>query len=44
MTMAGETAAGFWSYSHQDNKLDGGAILELASLIMRSITSYQENL
>jgi len=32
--MAGETAAGFWSYSHEDNELDGGAILDLASLIM----------
>lgn len=32
--MAGETAAGFWSYAHEDNKLDGGGVLELACLIM----------
>src|ERR1039458_7944513 len=34
MTMAGETAAGFWGLSHQDNKTARGGILELASLIM----------
>lgn len=28
-----ESAAGFWSYAHDDNNLDGGAILELAQLI-----------
>jgi hypothetical protein len=26
-------AVGFWSYAHEDNELDGGAILELARLI-----------
>jgi hypothetical protein len=31
--MPDEVAAGFWSYAHDDNKLDGGAILELARLI-----------
>src|ERR1700722_10655224 len=31
--MANEVAAGFWSYAHDDNKLDGGAILELARLV-----------
>ena len=27
-------SSGFWSYAHDDNKLDDGAILKLASLIM----------
>jgi hypothetical protein len=31
--MPNEAAAGFWSYARADNQLDGGAILELASLI-----------
>src|SRR5215469_15861861 len=28
-----ETAVGFWSYAHEDNRLDDGAVLELARLI-----------
>jgi hypothetical protein len=32
--MPDEPAVGFWSYTHEDNKLDGGAILKLAELIM----------
>ena len=32
--MPADTAAGFWSYAHEDNKLDGGAILELARLVI----------
>lgn len=31
--MTDEANAGFWSYAHDDNKLDGGAVLELARLI-----------
>jgi hypothetical protein len=31
--MPTEVVAGFWSYAHEDNKLDGGAILQLAHLI-----------
>jgi hypothetical protein len=31
--MPTETVAGFWSYAHGDNELDGGAVLELARLI-----------
>jgi hypothetical protein len=31
--MPTEAVAGFWSYAHEDDKLDGGAILELARLI-----------
>jgi TIR domain len=31
--MSDDVAAGFWSYAHDDNDLDGGAILELARLI-----------
>jgi TIR domain len=31
--MPNEAAAGFWSYAHEDNELDRGAILELAQLI-----------
>lgn len=31
--MPNDGAAGFWSYAHDDNKLDGGAILQLARLI-----------
>jgi hypothetical protein len=31
--MPNEVAAGFWSYARDDNKSDGGAILELARLI-----------
>jgi hypothetical protein len=32
--MSTEAVAGFWSYAHDDNKLDDGAILRLAQLIM----------
>ena len=32
--MTNTAVAGFWSYAHDDNKLDGGGILELARLIM----------
>lgn len=32
-TMANTAVAGFWSYAHDDNKLDGGAILGLARAI-----------
>ena len=31
--MPNNAASGFWSYAHDDNKLDGGALLELARLI-----------
>jgi hypothetical protein len=31
--VASEAAVGFWSYTHEDDKLDGGAILKLADLI-----------
>jgi TIR domain len=31
--MPNEVAAGFWSYAHDDNRLDGGAVLKLAGLI-----------
>jgi len=31
--MSLEAVAGFWSYSHDDNRLDDGAILELARLV-----------
>jgi hypothetical protein len=32
--MPNDSVAGFWSYAHDDNELDGGAILNLAHLIM----------
>jgi hypothetical protein len=32
-SMSIEAAAGFWSYAHEDNKLDDGAILKLAHLV-----------
>jgi len=32
--MGDDTAFGFWSYTHQDNKMDGGNILQLSRLIM----------
>lgn len=32
--MNGEGAAGFWSYAHEDDKSDSGAIVQLAHLIM----------
>ena len=31
--MPTEAVTGFWSYAHEDNKLDGGAILKLAHLL-----------
>jgi TIR domain len=31
--MPPDAVVGFWSYAHDDNRLDGGAILELARLI-----------
>jgi TIR domain len=31
--MPAEGAAGFWSYAHDDNKLDDGAILKLANML-----------
>jgi hypothetical protein len=33
--MGNEAAAGFWSYTHEDDMLDGGAILQLSHLIMQ---------
>jgi hypothetical protein len=33
VAMPSDTVYGFWSYAHEDNKLDGGNILELARLI-----------
>jgi len=32
--MSSEEVIGFWSYSHEDDKLDGGGILRLSRLIM----------
>jgi hypothetical protein len=32
--VSNETAAGFWSYTHEDDMLDGGNILRLSRLIM----------
>jgi hypothetical protein len=32
--MDNEAATGFWSYAHEDDKLDGGNILQLSRLIM----------
>ena len=32
--MSNDAAVGFWSYTHEDDELDGGSILKLSSLIM----------
>ena len=32
--MDSEVAVGFWSYTHEDDRLDGGGILRLSHLIM----------
>jgi hypothetical protein len=32
--MDDESVVGFWSYTHEDNKLDGGAILDLSRKVM----------
>jgi hypothetical protein len=32
------TVAGFWSYTHEDNTLDGGAILRLATSLMEEFS------
>lgn len=33
-TMSNDAVVGFWSYTHEDNELDGGGILQLSRLIM----------